>query len=781
MKQKTKTRHKPGGGEQKYLFNDILAQSPIENILSRLCNVKKAGDGYLATCPCHDDKKQSLSISEGNDGRVLLHCHANCETKDILSELELEMKNLFPPSEMVSNKNRQTIKETYDYKNLAGKLDYQICRMQPKKDFRMRRPDGRGGWIWDGKGITPYPYRLPEITAALKNGQTVFVVEGEKDVNNLFSIGLVATCNHGGAGKWREGHALYFPTGSNIVVITDNDDPGKQHGIIVAKLLVARGCKVKVIELPGIPPKGDISDWLATRHVNGAKDELLKIVEAAPEWIDPGTEENSSGYNPRKRVGTLEEAFTDTEIDYPEEAPSDKSKTKRQWTNATDLGNAEMLVRWHGQNLRFVPAWGKWLTWDGKRWAADQTGQIRRLARDTVRRMYKEASKIDDEDLRKKLIRHALSSESVTRQKAMIEAAGYLEEIPVTPEQLDSDPWLLNCLNGTLDLRTGRLRQPSRGDLITKLVPINYDPEAKAPRWEAFLDQIFGGSKQLIQYAKKGAGYNLTGSTEEHCLFVCHGTGRNGKSTMLQTLANVLGQDYSQSAPMSTFMVKHNETIPNDIARLRGSRFVVAAESEENARLAESLIKQLTGGDRITARFLHQEFFEFTPQFKIWMMTNHKPTIRGTDIAIWERIKLIPFEVTIPSDQRDPKLMEKLAAEAEGILTWMAQGCLLWQQEGLKPPDEVKNATNDYRAQMDTVGDFLSSECESSTGGPTPLKWIYSRYTTWAQESGERPLTRKAFTQRLRERGISIRTGHGNLAYVDNLTLIPQYGRESLG
>ena len=463
-------------------------------------------------------------------------------------------------------------------------------------------------------------------------------------------------------------------------------------------------------------------------------------------------------------------------IEDPAFNPPAKPKTKRQWTNATDLGNAELLVRWHGENIRFVPAWGKWLIWDGRRWVIDQTGKIRRVARDTVRRLYKEASGIDDEDLRKKLVKHALSSESVNKQKAMIDAAGFLEDIPVIPEQLDTNPWLLNCMNGTLDLRTGQLYQAKREDLITKLVPFNYSPAAKAPKWEAFLEQIFDGALRLVQYVKKGAGYCLTGLTEEHCLFVCHGTGRNGKSTMLQTLANVIGPYYAQAAPASTFMVKRDEGIPNDIARLRGSRYVIAAESEENQRLAESLIKQLTGGDKITARFLHQEFFEFTPQFKIWLMTNHKPTIRGTDTAIWERIKLIPFSVTIPEGERDPRLMDKLAAEAEGILAWAVEGCLLWQKERLGLPDEVRSATNEYRMLMDTVGDFLATECENAPGSSTLIKDIYTAYSNWAEQSGERALTRKAFSQRLSERGLATRRGTGGWFYVQDLQLVHSSG-----
>lgn len=285
------------------MINNILSQSPIENILSRLNNVKRAGNEYLALCPCHDDKKQSLSIKEGTDGRVLIHCHANCEAKDIVLSLGLEMKDLFPVEnkQPVMRKGRGRIVATYDYRGSEGELIYQAVRLEPK-DFRLRRPDGNDGWIWNGKGITPIPYRLPEVLEAIKSGQTIFITEGEKDVNNLFKIGVVATCNHGGAGKWRESHAKYFPNETKVVVLTDNDDPGRQHGVIVARMLIAQGCKVKVVELPGLPSKGDVSDWIAIRHVTDAKDELFKIVEAVPEWTDPAPQETLTGDSPKDKT-----------------------------------------------------------------------------------------------------------------------------------------------------------------------------------------------------------------------------------------------------------------------------------------------------------------------------------------------------------------------------------------------------------------------------------------------------------------------------------------------
>lgn len=248
---------------------------PVEKILERLSNIKKSGSGWLACCPAHDDQKQSLSINEGNDNKVLLHCHAGCDTNDILKALDLNVNELFQEKDV-----EKTVAAVYDYKKIDNELIYQVIRYFPK-DFRQRRPDGNGGWLWNMKDIKALPYKLPEVLAALKSKETVFIVEGEKDVQSLTRIGLVATCNHGGAGKWREEHSKYFPASASVVIIPDNDVPGKKHAEQVAHALTKRSCRVRVIELPGLPPKGDISDWLAKGNT---KERLIALVNNAREW-----------------------------------------------------------------------------------------------------------------------------------------------------------------------------------------------------------------------------------------------------------------------------------------------------------------------------------------------------------------------------------------------------------------------------------------------------------------------------------------------------------------
>lgn len=420
----------------------------------------------------------------------------------------------------------------------------------------------------------------------------------------------------------------------------------------------------------------------------------------------------------------------------------------------TDLGNAEKLVTLHGKDLRFCPNWNCWLVWDGTRWAKDDTGEVYRRAIDTVRHRYSEAVLTTDSQARRELANHATKSENGIKLKMMVEVAKYLPGIPVTPDQLDQNPLLLNLTNGTLDLQTGQLLKHRREDLITKLASVDYCPTAECPSWMAFLNRVMNDNHPLINFLQKLTGYCLTGKTTEQVLAILYGVGANGKSTYLDTISKLLG-DYAQQTATETIMVKRNDGIPNDLARLKGARFVAAVEAEEGKRLAEALVKQLTGGDKITARFMRAEWFEFKPEFKLLLATNHKPEIRGNDLAIWRRIRLIPFNITIPEAERDPDLSRKLEEELPGILNWAVKGCLLWQSEGLKAPDEVLIATNEYRAEMDVLSAFINDCCVVNPHSKAASSQIYSAYVEWCAQNGEKALPQRGFGMKLKERGFT--------------------------
>ncbi len=418
----------------------------------------------------------------------------------------------------------------------------------------------------------------------------------------------------------------------------------------------------------------------------------------------------------------------------------------------TDLGNTQRFVAQHGNEIRFCYGWRKWLVWDGTRWRIDDSGDVERRAKSTVRAFYTEASGIIDDDLRKQLVAWARSSESRSKLAAIIELAKSEPKIPVSPDDLDSNLWLLNCANGTIDLRTGELLQYRREDLCTKIAPIVYDPEAQCPLFKEFLRRILNNNAGLLKFVQRAFGYALTGSTLEQVLFIFFGSGANGKSTLLEIWREALG-DYGRTADAALLMQRNQDGVRNDVARLAGARFVSTSETESGRRMAEVLVKQLTGGDKLAARYLYSEFFEFNAQFKLFLTTNYKPVIRGTDNAIWRRIRLVPFEVTIPEEEQDKELPQKLRTELPGILAWAVRGCLRWQRDGLGQPEKVEVATAAYRDEMDLLGGFIKDCCVENKNGKVPAGKLYAAYKLWAETNGERALTQQRLGTALADRG----------------------------
>jgi putative DNA primase/helicase len=418
--------------------------------------------------------------------------------------------------------------------------------------------------------------------------------------------------------------------------------------------------------------------------------------------------------------------------------------------NLTDAGNAERFQAQAGHRFAFVHAWGSWLHYDGIRWQRDGNGEAVRAALATLRATAGEAEKVPDADQRGELLRHALDSESSARLAAMLTLGQAV--LPIATEDLDRDPDLLNVQNGTLDLRTGELRAHDRDDWLTRVVPVAWEPEAACPRWEAFLHRVMGGNDHLVGFLQRAVGYSLTGHTNEQVLLLLHGVGANGKSTFLETMRALLS-DYSAITDFTTFLRRDCEGVRNDLARLVGTRFVSAVEAEAGKPLAEAFVKQLTGGDTVTARFLFREFFDFRPQFKIWLAANHKPGIYGSDHGIWRRIRLVPFTVIIPEQERDPRLVAKLAEELPGILAWAMRGCAAWCEHGLGMPDEVRAATASYKEEMDLFGGFIDEGCVAEPGAQVSAKELYAAYVTCCEGNGEKPRSQKALGVGLRERG----------------------------
>ena len=419
----------------------------------------------------------------------------------------------------------------------------------------------------------------------------------------------------------------------------------------------------------------------------------------------------------------------------------------------TDITNRDYFLKAFGSKIRYCLMWNKFLIWNGTCWEIDKKGKVEEDCVDFVHHMYRGLRVITDLQLQKDFEKHLIKSESFRRIQALVGLLKMSKDIKVSDEELDTDNYLFNVNGITLNLKNGKGFPPEPTNLITKRSKFIYDKDAKCPTWDMFLLQIFNKDTDLIRFVQKAMGYSLSGDVREQCLFILWGTGANGKSTFLNVLQELFG-DYACTTGTETFMKKTSEQ-SNDLARLKGIRLVTTTEVEQGKALSESLIKQITGGDEITARFLYGEYFSFKPTFKIFMATNHKPKIRGADNGIWRRIKMIPFTVTIPAEQRDKTLTEKLIVENSGILNWLIQGYALWRKEGLNEPEAIRDANEEYRMDMDTVGTFVNDcfDLDASMRWRLPNQMLYQTYIKWCNANNERVMSQKWLTMRMSEKG----------------------------
>lgn len=424
----------------------------------------------------------------------------------------------------------------------------------------------------------------------------------------------------------------------------------------------------------------------------------------------------------------------------------------------TDSGNAERFAEEHRDHVRYVPAWRRWLVFDGRHWEPDARGKVDLLAKATVRAISKEAATETDEDRRKKLLGHALKSEARGGRENLIALAR--TELAAAPEDFDLDPLLFNVANGTIDLRTGMLRPHAAGDMITRLVDVPYDRAATCPTFDAFMRRVLADDPELVAYVQKAVGYSLSGAVTEQCFFFCHGDGANGKSTFTEVVLRLTGP-YGKAAAPDLLMAREHDQHPAEQADLQGARVVICQEVAEGRSFNERTLKHLTGGDRIKARRMHADWFEFEPTHKIWICANAKPRMRDGGAATWRRVRLIPFGVVIPPEERDRELGARLRAELPGILRWAVEGCLRWQKEGLVPPAVVTGATDAYREESDHVATFADERLELGPERVVGKTELYGAYQMWCRANRQAPLQRETLSKRLQSRGlIEQRTKH---------------------
>jgi putative DNA primase/helicase len=525
--------------------------------------------------------------------------------------------------------------------------------------------------------------------------------------------------------------------GRQVWIWPDQDEAGKAYAETVAGILKALGVTARIA-----PPLEDVEKGFDAADAEAAgwnQQQAKDYVESAVEAVisDRPARASSAWKQPDAAAGQ------------GIEAPPNPYR-------GTDEANAQLFLQLHGENVRYVPTWRKWLAWTGTHWQDDDSLQVQSWAADMPGAMYRVAGTTMQQTLRQQAGKLADALESVGTRSAMLIAAQCRRV--AKPDQLDQHPFLLNCANGTVDLKTGQIRPHNRADLITHCLDTAYNPQATAPTWLKFLESTFAGDAELIRFVQKAVGYSLTGSTDEQLLFFCHGVGSNGKSTLLETLLLLLGKLGIQAAA-GLLMASRTERHPTDQADLFGKRMVVSQETEDGRRMNESLVKQLTGGDTIRARRMREDFWEFRPTHKLWLSTNHKPVIKGTDHAIWRRIRLIPFTMKFTDDgangtaKKDGTLKDKLRNELPGILAWTVAGCLAWQKEGLRPPAAVTRATDGYQAEMDMLAAWLEDCCVINRVADVKVSDLYSSYAAWCEANGEHPEAQRKLGMRLIERG----------------------------
>lgn len=597
----------------------------------------------------------------------------------------------------------------WDYLDAGGKLIAVVYRYDPPGGGKEFRP-------WDArrrKMAPPDPrplYNQPGMLPA----EFVVLVEGEKCAQALIDAGVVATTAMHGASAPVDKTDWSPLAGKAVVIWPDRDKPGWEYADRASlAILMAGAASCHILYPPDDQPHGwDAADAIAQGF------DVRSLLATGP----------------RIEIGLpTDEAEASDDVHHPTE--------ETVW--GTEDALALTFTRRYQRDWRYVAAWGKWLMWDGQRWRSEDT----LAATDLIRQVCRHASlKAGSVKTAAKLAASSTVSGVERLARADRRHAG-------TTEEWDADAWFINTPGGVVDLRTGRMRPHDRVDRMTKVSTATLKPGSTCPTWLQFLDQATGGDATLVAYLQRVFGYCLTGSTQEHALFFLYGTGANGKSVFVNTIFTIVG-DYGANAPMDTFMETRGDRHPTDLAGLRGARFVAATETEQGRRWNESKIKEITGGDRVSARFMRQDFFTYVPQFKLVIAGNHKPAIRNIDEAMRRRLHLIPFTITVPPERRDKHLQAKLLTESHAIFEWGVQGCLAWQREGLRPPQSVLDATDEYFESEDALGRWLDERCVRVANAKALTSELFADWKLWAEGAGEFVGSQKRFADLLLTRGM---------------------------
>ena len=713
---------------------------------------KRVGHDWMCLCPAHEDNTPSLSLRDGDDGKIIAHCYAHCtydQIRDALkNKLGIEIDRsrqraqVFPLSPLGRGRVLEVgqklvglpIVARYDYHSEEG--DYLFSK------YRMREIGGGKTFRILPAKSNPVLYNLPDLKRARFNGLPVYLCEGEKDADSVAALGFISTTAPHGAGKddnpgkkWKESYTEALK-GLDVVIFADNDEPGIKFAQAVATRIRGIASSVKIVEFPELQPGGDVTDYLKSYD----KEQLLTKIEASPLFVPPQ--------------------------DVKEFA-------------LNEFGNGQRFAYYSNGKTKYCEKKASWISFNGKVWKED-TILSEKFAKEVINLIHKESIFHPTEKQQKAFEGWISKSKKWSGIKNTLYCARSEEGMRIELSELDRHPSLvgqslLNANNGTIDLRTGIIRPHRKEDYLTRISPYDYLPDAQAPRWERFLSEVFENDEQLIEWFQCFIGYVITGESCLRLFAVLYGKGRNGKSTLVETLSRVLGGDYAKGIPTQSLYAKKEESATSpEIVRLVGTRFAYASEGKEGAKLSTHTVKRFTGDEKITARDLFEKPIDFQPEFTVLFSTNHKPTIDDTTASIWDRTRLIPFNRRFEDQEVDPSLRKTLLSEAPGILNWAVQGAIKFYQRGMNLPDcsAIKDATEHYRSDSDNVQKFLDTMCELGEGYKTQVKTLHLAYVEWSKsEVADEGLPGKTFSQKVKEKGFTTVPGGGHRTFFVGIRL----------
>lgn len=702
-----------------------------------------------ASCPCpgHSTADGHLSITDKGD-RFLAHCNPGPHTPaEILAALGATAwiygNNGSTPAATAA-KPRGKLDAVYPYTDETGHTLYQAVRLKDPKGFYQRRPGPNNTWINNMQGVRLVLFRLQAVLAAKRAGDLVCVTEGEKDAYNLAELGMCATTNAMGAGKWRQEYTETL-TGAHVAILPDKDREGEKHAQIVQAALTGKAASLRVVVLPdrnGQHVK-DVSDWIAG---GGTREELDDLIARAP------LIEASPEANPANPAGEAAEAS-------PLARPSIPDFRK------SDLWNGQVMVSVAGDDIAFCNDRTVWLHWNGKHWEWDKSMvAVYQQAKRAIREIYALASRTDDDSKRGELAAWALGSESSNRVRSMVFQAQSERYIQHVMTDFDIDPDVFNVQNGTIDLKTGELKPHRRSDLITRCAPTVYTPDQDTGTWAGFIDDITLGRKDLARYLAQCAGYAMTGRTDEDQLFYLYQRGRNGKSSFMEAIYKMAGPvdkgGYGGSLSYSVLMLRPRDAAGrghrDEIMSLAGARILIVSECPDGMTLDSALIKNMTGGDTITGSVKFGGTFSYTPQYTPFLYGNYKPKISEVDEGTWARPRLIPFDAYFEKGRNEVVGLRKAlqTTYVNEVLTWAVAGAVDWYQNGLIEPACVTEATATFRAEQDHVHQYLDERTVAGPSMRATITELYQDYTLWCMASNEfAPFGKTEFNDRVERLG----------------------------